>query len=180
MPKMKSFSEQHTAHNIQCALEEIVESWNISDKIHVIVTDNGRNIVKAVNDSRFEGKTCFIHTLQREIHVALDAQESVNDAIAAGRRIVTQFNHSQPAQKKLQLIQIELNIPKHKLIQDVSTRWNSTFYMVERLLEQNRAISLYISDNSNTINFQNLTERQWDLLKECLALLQPFEEITKK
>ncbi|KAF9424301.1 hypothetical protein HW555_000440 [Spodoptera exigua] len=77
MLKIKSFSEQHTAHNIQCALEEIAESWNISDKIHVIVTDNGRNIVKAVNDSPFEGKTCFIHTLQRAIHGALDAQESV-------------------------------------------------------------------------------------------------------
>lgn len=165
MLKMKSFSEQHTSHNIQYALEEIAESWNISDKIHVIVTDNGRNIVKAVNDSRFEGKTCFIHTLQRPIHGVLDAQESFNEAIAAGRLIVTTFNHSQPAQEKLQLIQTELNVPKHKLIQDVSTRWNSTFYVVERLLEQKRAISLYISDNSNTINFQSLTERQWDLLK---------------
>lgn len=178
--QMKSFEEQHTARNIQCALEEIAELWNISNKINVIVTDNGRNIVKAVYDSKFEGRTCFIHTLQRAIHGALEAQESVNETIAAGRRIVTHFNHSKPAQEKLLLIQTELNAPKHKLIQDVSTRWNSTFYMAERLLEQKRAISLYISDNSDTINFQNLTERQWDILKECLALLQPFEEITKK
>lgn len=178
--QMKSFSDQHTARNIQCVLEEIAESWNISNKIHVIITDNGRNIVKAVNDSPFVGKTCFIHTLQLAIHGALEAQKSVNEAIVAGRRIVTHFNHSKPAQEKLQLIQTELNAPKHKLIQDVSTRWNSTYYMAERLLEQKRAISLYISDNSGTINFQNLSERQWDLLKECLTLLQPFEEITKK
>lgn len=52
--------------------------------------------MKAVNESRFEGKTCFIHTLQQAIRGALDAQESVNEAIAAGRRIVTHFNHSQP------------------------------------------------------------------------------------
>lgn len=108
--QMKSFSEQHTAHNIQCALEEIAEAWNISNKINVIVTDNGRYIVKAVNDSRFEGKTCFIHTLQRAIHGALEAQESVNEAIATGRRIVTHFHYSKPAQEKLQLIQTELNV----------------------------------------------------------------------
>ncbi|CAK1592213.1 unnamed protein product [Parnassius mnemosyne] len=95
--------------------------------LHVIVTDNGLNIVKAVNDSCFEGKTCFIHTLQRAIHGGLDAQERINEAIAAGRRIVTHFNHSQPSQEKLQLIQTELNVPKHKIIQDVSTRCKAPY-----------------------------------------------------
>lgn len=116
--------------------------------------------MKAVNDSTFVGKTCFIHTLQRIIHSALEAQENVNEAIATGRRLVTHFNHSKTAQEKLQLIQTELNASKHKLIQGVNNRWNSTFYMAERLLEQKRGISSYISEKSGTIIFLNLTERQ--------------------
>lgn len=50
--------------------------------------------------------------------------------------------------------------------------------MCQRLLEQKRAVSLYVY-NSSTVNIQNLSERQWQILKEVLNLLQPFEEITK-
>ncbi|CAG4990855.1 unnamed protein product [Colias eurytheme] len=75
-----------------------------------MMTDNGRNIVKAVNDSPYQGKKCFIHTLQRVVDDGLKAQETVDEVIAAGRRIVTHFNHSKPAQEKLKLTQEELNI----------------------------------------------------------------------
>lgn len=80
------------------------------------------------------------------------------------------------------LIIDEINLP-HKLVQDVITRWcnYSKYYMCARLEEQNRAISLYISDNSGSINnVQNLSEREWMILQHCLVLLQLFEEITKK
>ncbi|CAB3231977.1 unnamed protein product [Arctia plantaginis] len=153
---MKSFSEQHTAHNIHCALEENGRAQGTSQKKYMLssLKTARKPFVKAVNDSRFEGKTCFIHTLQRAIH-GFRREESVNEAIAAGRRIVIiSITKTNRLKKNLQLIQTELNVPKHKLIKDVSTRWNSTFYMVERLLEPKRAISLYISDNSNTIIFK--------------------------
>ena len=32
--------------------------------------------------------------------------------------------------------QIALGLPKHALVQDIVTRWNSTFNMVERICEQ--------------------------------------------
>ncbi|GBP20532.1 Zinc finger BED domain-containing protein 4 [Eumeta japonica] len=47
------------------------------------------------------------------------------------------------AEQKLKSIQQELNLPNQQLVQDVSTRWNSTYYLMERLLEQKRAVSLY-------------------------------------
>jgi len=91
--------------------------------------------------------------------------------ISVGRRIVTHFNHS--AQKKLRKIQKDLNLPLHHLIQDISTCWNSTYYMLERLLEQKRATSLYLTDCSN---ISNLTATQWELLREFLKLLQSFQD----
>lgn len=95
--------------------------------------------------------------------------------ISVGRRIVTHFNHSGIAQEQLHKIQGELNLPEHKLMQDVSTCWNSTFYMLSRLLEQKLSISLYLTDS----NVSNLSAEQWELLDQLLKLLQPFEEITK-
>ncbi|XP_061704198.1 zinc finger BED domain-containing protein 4-like [Cydia pomonella] len=177
--QMCNFTGQHTAEKIRASLETMAESWDLGSKVHIIVRDNGPNIVKATNDSPYTGKPCFIHTLQLAIKHSLDAQPNINESLTAARRIVTHFNHSSTAQEKMVLIQNELNLPKHKLIQDVTTRWNSTFYMCERLIEQKRAVSLYISDYSGSINFNNLTERQWQLVKELLTILQPFEEITR-
>lgn len=36
--------------------------------------------------------------------------------------------------------QVLLELPKHKLIQDVSTRWNSTYDMFSRYIEQQPAV----------------------------------------
>lgn len=178
--QMKSFSGQHNADNIRTQFVEIADVWQIMSKIHIILTDSGSNMVKAVRDSPFNGQKCFLHILQRVILEALQVQQEVDEAIAQGRKIVSHFNHSTQAQEKFSKIQEELNLPKHKLVQDVITRWNSKYYMCARLEEQKRAISLYISDNSGSINIQNLSEREWMLLQHCLVLLQPFEEITKK
>jgi len=127
-----------------------------------------------VSDAKLQSICCFIHTLQLIVNDALKTQPEITEMISVGRRIVTHFNHSGNAQKKLRKIQEDLNLPLHHLIRDIS--WNSTYYMLERLLEQKRAISLYLTDCSN---ISNLTATQWELLQELLKLLQPFQELTK-
>ncbi|XP_023212104.1 zinc finger BED domain-containing protein 4-like [Centruroides sculpturatus] len=174
---VKHFEGQHTAQNIANALQEILSRWECPlSKIHVIVHDNGRNIVKAVSEAKMNSACCFIHTLQLVIKDSLKIQPEIGETIAVGRKIVTHFNHSSTAQEKLKKIQEELGIAKHNLVQDITTRWNSTFYMLERLLEQKRAISLYLTD---TVNISNLTAEQWEIVDQLLKLLKPFEEITK-
>ncbi|XP_026482907.1 uncharacterized protein LOC113391164 [Ctenocephalides felis] len=85
-------------------------------------------------------------------------------------------NHSGTAQEKLHSIQKDLDLLQHELVQDVSTRWNSTYYMLERSMQQKRAISVYLVD----CDIANLTAAQWELLEQhILKLLKPFEEITK-
>ena len=63
-------------------------------------------------------------------------QVVVRDIISNSRKIVGHFYHSLIASSQLQ----------HKRIQEVTTRWNSTLYMLERLMEQMRAIVMYPSD----------------------------------
>lgn len=174
---MKPFLGSHTGENIAKELNTVAIRWDIEKgKIHLLIHDSGANMVKGVRLAEYDSARCFIHTLQRAINESLQAQDEVTTMIATGRRLVTHFNHSGLAQEKLLAIQKELNLPEHQLVQDISTRWNSTFYMIERLLEQKRAISLFVADHET---LTNLTAQNWCLMEQCFNLLKPFAEITK-
>lgn len=61
------------------------------------------------------------------------------------------------------------------LIQDVVTRWNSTYFMVRRLLKHKRAIDAYLLDNKRDLL---LNDANWALLEELCDLLKPAAEFS--
>ncbi len=105
----------------------------------------------------------------------MDDESEAKDIVTQVKRIVTFFHKST---KKLRLIQERLNLPEFKLIQQVETRWNSTFYMLERYLLLNEAVSttlcvekkqdLVISADSNP------------LIQEITTVLRPFVDVTRQ
>ena len=105
-------AESHTAENIASALQKGVERFGTKEKIVAIATDNAANVVAAVRDLGCNRVACFAHTLN-----LIDSKRSwsVKDA------------------DKLKSFQANLALPEHKLIQDVETRWNSTFLMLSLL-----------------------------------------------
>ncbi|XP_047222504.1 zinc finger BED domain-containing protein 4-like [Girardinichthys multiradiatus] len=154
------------------------QTWHIpKDKIHVILRDNARNMVKAMIDAGLPSLGCMAHTLQLAIHEAVLSQRSVSDIIAKGRRIVGHFRHSPLAYARLQSVQKQLGQPSKRLQQDVSTRWNSTYYMLHSLLEQKRVLGVYAADFELPATF---TSSQWELIENMTTLLEPFEELTKE
>ena len=75
-------------------------------------------------------------------------------------------------------MQICLNCPNHKLTQDIVTRWNSTFYMFERIVEQNEAICTTLC----MLNWSELclSDDEVALIKQAFTLLQLFEAATRE
>ena len=78
-----------------------------------------------------------------------------------------------------------------RCIQDVQTRWNSSYYAWDRLFYLKDAIiqlqaDLYTSTNREDKNDGNklkkilLSEEEWDLLDKLVDVLLPFEEVTKE
>ena len=63
-----------------------------------------------------------------------------------------------------------------KTIQDVATRWWSTYSMVERLLHLRLHIFVVCHMPTNLTNrsLVNLTDEQWALLKDIVKILKPF------
>jgi len=63
---------------------------------------------------------------------------------------VGHFKHSVVTTGALREKQRGLNIPQRTLLQDVSTRWNSKYFMYERIAEQQWAIYAVIHDEQVT------------------------------
>lgn len=142
----------------------------------LVLRDSAANMITGLNNYGFQAQSCFIHMLQLIVNESIFAQISVKNIVTISRNIVKHFNHSPLAVSKLTEIQEKIDLKKHKLIQDVCTRWNSTYYMLERNLEQRKALVMYAVDNDNDI--PALTSYQWGLVEKLVQLLKPFQEIT--
>lgn len=62
--------------------------------------------------------------------------------------MITFFDKKNIATELLKVKQEGLNLPTHRLIMDCKTRWNSTFTMLERFLEQRPAILATLLDEN--------------------------------
>ncbi len=172
----QEFRGSQTAAAISDAFANMFDTWHIDQsKVHVIVSDNARNMTKAIEDNQLKGIRCMAHTIHLVVNVL--SQCSVKDVLAIGRRIVGHFKHSQLAYSRLQSMQDQFGTPIKRFQQDVSTRWDSTFYMLQSLFAQKRVLAAYSADHELPATF---TSHQWVLIEKILSLLAPFEQLTKE
>ena len=66
--------------------------------------------------------------------------------------------------------------PTLKLIQEVETRWNSTFQMLQRLVDQREPVGTALSGLDSDIPV--LTSEEYANITGCLTILAPFHEAT--
>ena len=112
----------------------------------MIIRDNASNMVKAMSDGGFEDLGCFAYTLQLAINDGIFSQRAMKDVLAICRNIVGYFKRFPLAYSHLKIIQDNLQLPKHNLKQDTPTKWNSTYFMLEVILEQKMALAAYATE----------------------------------
>ena len=171
-------NESHTSENIAAVLTQVTDEWNVSAKVHCATTDNANNIKRAIRINKWNHNACFAHTLNLIVTDAIKQDEELAELIQKVKQIVTFFHKSTKANDNLKINQNRLNIPNHKLIQQVETRWNSAYYMLERYLEQQEAIrtTLCLMDKNDLI----ISTDKNAMIEELITVLQPFEAVTKE
>ena len=68
------------------------------------------------------------------------------------------------------------SLPKNTWVHDVLTRWNSSFHMLQRLLEQRRPLTTMSAEMDLG---GVMSHHQWELVQATMKILQPFEEATR-
>jgi len=112
----------HFNTSFSCARR--IATWleNIQSKIMCVLRDGGSNFVAGMNRAGVTNVTCLAHNLQCVIHDGVMAQKDIQDLLAAGRRLVGHYKHSNMAFHVLQKIQAQLELKVCTLYQDEPTR----------------------------------------------------------
>lgn len=172
-------SERHTSQYIQKILTEIMNDWNIdAENVTAIVTDGAKNITNAVETLFDKSKHlhCFAHQINLVAERSIESVEGLTDLIKKMKNIITWLKQSVNASDELRQAQEPNNVKK--LIQGVPTRWNSTFYAINRFLELRGIINQII--NQNTTAPDMINAREANELKEVEEILRPLEAATRE
>lgn len=74
---------------IASAFDGMLTEWRIrKENVHVVLRDNARNMVKAMEECGVRGLGCMAHLGQLAVHDAVLSQRSVVDSLAIARKIV--------------------------------------------------------------------------------------------
>ncbi|XP_044162142.1 E3 SUMO-protein ligase ZBED1-like [Bufo gargarizans] len=119
---------------------------------------------------------CFGHRLHLAIERSVrDAR--VEHAIGKCKKIVSAFSYAWKRKREMANAQAELNLPPHRLITETPTRWASRQQMIQRLLEQENAISQVLKADWKTRHLVP-TWQDIDVLESMNKTLSPLLEFT--
>jgi len=162
----------HTGQHLISAVEEICNSYKVWNKIIACTTDNAANIVLGMGNTTFQHIRCAAHTLHL---CALKALEPVIEVINAARKIAGFFHHSPKQLARLHEEQKLCQQKKHTIPIDSSTRWSSTYNMLERLEENKIPITTIFRETKHECPLSPL---HWDLISFVIQLLKPLKDAT--
>lgn len=81
------------------------------------------------------------------------------------------FKHSVLANEELRSVQEQMGFSKLKVKQEVDIRWNSTFAMIQRLLDLKKALCVAATDLP-----EFLVAEEWKVIEDCIEVLKPINE----
>ncbi|XP_076372359.1 E3 SUMO-protein ligase ZBED1-like [Tachypleus tridentatus] len=78
--------------------------------------------------------------------------------------------------------QKQMGLPHHSLIIDCATRWNSTYEMFDRLIEQRLAVYAVLHSNvvkDSQAKVLDITDKDWEVIQDIVLVLQPLYIATR-
>ena len=103
--------------------------------------------------------------------------QRVDHAIAICKKIVSSFSVSWRRRRELAIAQKDLGLPQQQLITESPTRWGSRQAMIERVLDQEAAISRVLAAEKKCLHLVP-TLQTLSVLKSINTAVKPLQEFT--
>lgn len=166
----------HTAKNLLDAIKTVCQEWNVAYKILLTVSDNGANIKSAIErELGWKHFPCYTHTLNLAVNDILKSPE-IAELLNKIKGTVWHFKQSNVAWEKMKRYQEQVGTTAKRPLQEVQTRWNSTYYMLMRCVE----IKELLNSAMVNLGMSPISSYEWELCRELCQILQPCEEVTRE
>ena len=186
--------DRHTGVNLAVEVNDTMKEFGLEDRVFACIHDNAANVnlagqmINGTNERPTAFNiSCAAHSLNLSIGDAMKkgVDQPFEKMVAAARRPVGHFKMSSLATNGLRAKVKEMLASEHRgkgLIQDVSTRWNSTFYMLERLSLLRWPVVAVLSHQSLTkpqeARVLDMPVESWKLAEEIVPVLRKVELAT--
>ncbi|XP_041735582.1 zinc finger BED domain-containing protein 4-like [Coregonus clupeaformis] len=168
--------ENHKVIHIEEAKNQLVASWGLHSRVAAFVTETSDNMVATVQKLGILQLPSFAHVLNLVIKRSMEATLELQDIRSQARAIVGFFKSNQNAEMRLAEVQGQLGRPEQKLIQEVDSRWNSSFSMLERVFDQRESVAAALSTLDTDII--PLGSADYEVIHQCLGVLGSFNQAT--
>lgn len=172
-----SLDVDHTAANLKDALLMCCESWGIrSDSIAACTTDNGANILKAVELLPWDHLSCFGHSMNTGASNAL-ALPMIKTSLGRVNKIRSVLHYSSKLKRELREEQVALEIRQRSIPASCPTRWWSLLEMSEVAVEQSKAINAVLMKYPKHA-YLSLQMKEIKLMERIVETLSPLRDIS--
>ncbi|XP_070814650.1 ADP-ribosylation factor-related protein 1 isoform X1 [Chaetodon trifascialis] len=107
----------------------------------------------------------------------MKSEKQISRTTAICKKLVCHFSHSWKKRVALEEAQKRFELPNHGLITECQTRWGSRLAMIDRILEQKKALAEVLSEDTKTRHLV-LGYQELDVLESVSSALGPLLEFT--
>lgn len=177
----------HNAANLQLELEKVIWTFGLQSKIFSITSDdasNNRASINLFNSVRsfqnlqpIKRVSCFCHMIHNVVIYVID-ENAFDSMILKVRKLANTVHMSGRLREELsQRCANHASIRNLTVITDCKTRWNSTYLMLQRLIELREPMDELCVMEPLLIDHQ-LGQDHWQQAVNLVKFLEPFYNAT--
>ncbi|CAJ0649713.1 9935_t:CDS:2, partial [Entrophospora sp. SA101] len=156
-------NESHTGVYLANKILDTLEEFSLCKKVLAMTTDNGSNM-------DFMHLRCGAHVLNLAVKEGI---KLIDQPIEKLRKTASSIQNSQPILEELKTI-FEMKNQKFLIPDlDISTRWNSLYNMIKKMLKIKDMVDILIAGNRTLLQIYP-NEEEWNDIKNTYNLLEPI------
>jgi hypothetical protein len=192
------FESPHTGARMAELILRCLESYEIENKVFCITTDNASNndtmatelydLLYDRHDIVWDPAThhiyCLAHIINLVVRKLIDSLQSgdhtFKTTLAKIRKLAKAARHGSKKPASMRIACREANVTHLRIPFDVTVRWNSTYWMLEKAIYLREALDKFVGLHMDDLSEHRLSDQEWGVAEQLFMILMPFQRCTNR